>query len=447
MRRFWADQKGSLIITYALTLIPVLGLMGAAVDYSRANLERTRMQVALDATGLFLSKLPANTNQTDLLARANEFFSANYYTTVLTGVSVSVTPGDVPGKLALVASGNYKPKLVNVLGVSNFNVATKTEVKWGTGKVEVALVLDNSGSMGSQGRMTELKKAAHDLLNVLQNAAQNPGDAKVAIIPFDSVASPGVAGTCSNPAYTAPTTCESNGGTWTWASWISWSYWNANIGTCSKSSYKTQSSCQSNGGTWTPANKNTWEGCVWDRTKNYDVQDTAPDPADSAKLYPAVQCGNTINSQKLVQMIPLSTNWTALHAKVDAMAIAGYTNITIGLVWGFHALSPSQLMTEGAAYGTDNLTKFIVLMTDGDNTQNRFGDSTSTMNTRTSTACTNIKAAGIKIYTIRLISGNATLLQNCASSSSMYFDVQDASQLAAVFNAIGSQIANLHLSK
>jgi hypothetical protein len=104
-------------------------------------------------------------------------------------------------------------------------------------------------------------------------------------------------------------------------------------------------------------------------------------------------------------------------------------------------------MTEGAAYGTDNLTKFIVLMTDGDNTKNRFDDSTSTMNTRTSTACTNIKAAGIKIYTIRLISGNATLLQNCASSSSMYFDVQDASQLAAVFNAIGSQIANLHLSK
>ena len=62
-------------------------------------------------------------------------------------------------------------------------------------------------------------------------------------------------------------------------------------------------------------------------------------------------------------------------------------------------------------------------------------------------ACNAIKAAGIKIYTIRVINGNASLLQSCASSPSMYYDVDDAAQLSSVFNAIGSQIANLHLSQ
>jgi hypothetical protein len=88
-------------------------------------------------------------------------------------------------------------------------------------------------------------------------------------------------------------------------------------------------------------------------------------------------------------------------------------------------------------------------MTDGDNTRNRWypSDGTSTMNTRTTMVCNNIKTAGVKIYTIRLVSGNATLLQNCASDPTMYYDVQDASELSGVFSAIGSEIASLHLSK
>jgi hypothetical protein len=69
------------------------------------------------------------------------------------------------------------------------------------------------------------------------------------------------------------------------------------------------------------------------------------------------------------------------------------------------------------------------------------------MDSRTALACANAKLAGIKIFAIRVIEGNATLLAGCASSPSMYFDVSDASQLSGIFSTIGSQIANLHLSK
>jgi hypothetical protein len=129
------------------------------------------------------------------------------------------------------------------------------------------------------------------------------------------------------------------------------------------------------------------------------------------------------------------------------MIPSGFTNITIGLVWAFHALSPTPVMEDGAAYTAENLTKYVILLSDGDNTRNRFGDSTSTMNSRTRLACDNIKAAGIKIYSVRLIDGNGGLLRDCASSPDMYYDVQNANQLSGVFSSIGSEIASLHLSK
>jgi hypothetical protein len=185
---------------------------------------------------------------------------------------------------------------------------------------------------------------------------------------------------------------------------------------------------------------------VWDRDKNNDISDAQPTTSNSTR-YPAWQCSNSLNSNRLVSMMQLTTNWQALHAKVDEMIPAGYTNITIGLVWAWHLLSPTPVVSDGAAYGTENLTKYVILLSDGDNTRNRFGDSGNTMNNRTASVCTNIKDAGIKIYTVRLIDGNASLLRDCATSPGMYYDVDNASQLSGIFNAIGSEIASLHLSR
>lgn len=41
---------------FALALVPIIGVVGAAVDYSRANAARSAMFAALDATALMLSR-------------------------------------------------------------------------------------------------------------------------------------------------------------------------------------------------------------------------------------------------------------------------------------------------------------------------------------------------------------------------------------------------------
>jgi hypothetical protein len=61
--------------------------------------------------------------------------------------------------------------------------------------------------------------------------------------------------------------------------------------------------------------------------------------------------------------------------------------------------------------------------------------------------CDNAKADNVKLYTVRVINGNASLLQGCATKPAMYYDVQQADQLSAAFNSIAQNLANLRLSK
>jgi len=403
MRQFWSDQEGNIALAFALAAIPLFGAMGAAVDYSMASQYRTDIQKALDATALALTKIMPADNET-LNVVGNQYFQANLKQHDLESLTLTVTPNI--GTLRVTANGVYKVRLANIFGADTLALSATAEAKWSIGKVEIALALDNSWSMNSLGRMTELKVAAHDLLNVLQAAAKNPGDAKVAIVPFDSVINIGTDHAAQN--------------------WLRW-------GVCAD-------------GNCGPNNSTNWQGCVWDRNKNHDKSDAAPDGTNDKK-YPAWQCGNSLNSNKLVAMKRLTTDWASLHTKINDMKPSGYTNITIGLVWAWHLLSPTEVFADGVAYNTENLTKYVILLSDGDNTRNRFGDSTGTMNTRTEDTCKAIKTAGIKIYTVRLIEGNATLLRGCASANNMYYDVDDSSALSGVFNAIGSEIASLHLSK
>jgi hypothetical protein len=96
----------------------------------------------------------------------------------------------------------------------------------------------------------------------------------------------------------------------------------------------------------------------------------------------------------------------------------------------------------------------MILLSDGLNTQDRwYGDGSnqsSQVDNRMSAACTNLKAAGITIYTVFVdlngTQGNSTVLQNCATDASKYFDLTSADQIITTFNQIGAQITNLRVS-
>jgi von Willebrand factor type A domain len=310
------------------------------------------------------------------------------------------------------------------LGILQLNIDVSSTVKWGNSRLRVALVLDNTGSVSSAGKMTALKTATHNLLTQLKNAASQNGDVYVSIIPF------------SKDVNVDPINYSQ--------SWIRWSglsdTWNENNGTCSKSWYNTKSSCTSNGGKWTRDNHNTWNGCVMDRDQDYDTTSTAPDTTNKSTLFPAEQYGSCP-----IPMMGLSYDWTALNNKIDAMTPTGNTNVTIGLQMAWQTLSPVAPFSAPAP--APDLDKVLILLTDGTNTQNRWTSSSTAIDARTQKACDNAKADNIRIYTIRVIDGNATLLKGCASKPDMYYEVQQAGQLNSVFGSIAQNLANLRIAK
>lgn len=421
--RFLRNRDGGVAPMLAMAALPMFGLVGAAVDYSRAASARTAMQAALDASALMLSKDAQTLNGTDLIQRSTDSFKANFTRPEAHDVAVATeftSPEAGSFSLKLTATAKVSAIFTKMLGQSEINLSATSEVLWGIKKLNLALVLDNTGSMSSSAKMTNLKTAAHNLLTTLKNAAKQPGDIKVAIVPFATDVNAGTANV------NAP--------------WIDWTDWDAANGSCSNNNYNSKNSCLSHGKVWTPDPHSTWNGCVNDRDQNNDVANTPTVAGAPATLFRAHQASNCPTSA-----MPLSEDWTALNAKIDQMTPAGNTNVTIGLSWGFQMLSPVEPFNAPAP-ATD-LDKVIVLMTDGENTQNRWTSNSSSIDARTTKACDNVKAANIKLYTVRVIDGDVTLLKGCATKPSMYYDVQQAVQLTSVFSSIAQNLANLRITK
>src|SRR5215813_132954 len=73
---FRLARQGNVAITFGLALIPVMGLVGAAVDFSRANSAKSAMQAALDSATLMLSKEAAGLTAEQLQQKAHDYFFA-----------------------------------------------------------------------------------------------------------------------------------------------------------------------------------------------------------------------------------------------------------------------------------------------------------------------------------------------------------------------------------
>jgi len=421
--RFVRNRDGGTAPLLALAALPLMAAMGAAVDYSRANSTRTALQAALDATGLMLSQEAANLPAAELGAKATAYFNSLFNRPEAQNVSLKQqfsSPQQGSFSLKLTGSADVPMIFGGILGQSQIAVGATSEVLWGMKRLNLALALDNTGSMSSSGKMAALKTAAHNLLDTLQAAEKAPGDIKVSIVPFATDVNVGTQNVDSD--------------------WIDWSEWEERNGTCSRSSYSSsRNSCISRGGIWTPKNHSAWNGCVYDRDQNHDVMNTASGTSAATK-FRAHQASNCPAA-----MMPLSQDWNALHAKIDAMTPTGNTNVTIGLAWGWQTLSPVAPMN--APVPEPDLDKVIILLTDGENTQNRWTNSTSSIDYRTQKVCENAKADNIKIYTVRVIDGNGSLLRNCATKPDMYYDVDEAGQLNVVFKSIAQNLANLRIAK
>src|SRR3569623_1363254 len=184
--RFLRDRRGSVLPLLAFTALPLMAGGGVAVDYSRANATKAQFQAALDSTALMLSKNAANVSAADLQTQATSYFTAIFTNTQTQNGAVTTSYSNNGGsKILLNGSATLPTNFLGLLGYSQLTINASATSTWGNTRLRVALVLDNSGSMASDDKMTALKTAAHGLLAQLQAAATNPEDVYVSIVPFN----------------------------------------------------------------------------------------------------------------------------------------------------------------------------------------------------------------------------------------------------------------------
>ena len=138
------------------------------------------------------------------------------------------------------------------------------------------------------------------------------------------------------------------------------------------------------------------------------------------------------------------------------MQAKGSTNQAIGMAHGWLSMTPGN--PYGAAAVPANTTRYIILLSDGLNTQDRWWGDGSTEGTsdddkiddRMNKVCAAAKTDGVIVYSLYVHvngGGNSTPLKNCATDSSKYYDLTSSSQIAAAFADITKQITNVRVSK
>jgi Flp pilus assembly protein TadG len=448
LRNFSIARGGNVAITFAFATIPVVGAIGAGFDFSHANSVKADMQAALDSTALMLAKDAATLSSGDLNTKALNYFTALFNRPGEASINtVSATYTASAGSQVVVnGSVNVPTTFLRALGPSamqNITVTGSSTTKWGTTRLRVALVLDNTGSMADDNKIVALKSATHSLLSQLQGAASTNGDVYVSIVPFSKDVNVGSANYNAN--------------------WIDWDDWESANGswqyvqTCSGNSRRGRSRC-SGSNKWVPAAYSTWNGCITDRDQDYDQLVTAPNPSDASlpngqasTLFPAEQYGNCP-----LQMMGLSYDWTSMNSLVDQMYPNGNTNQPIGLVWGWQSLVGGGPLSAPAMDSNYKYQQVIILLSDGLNTADRWYQTQTPIDNRMvqtgsgSGTCANIKAAGITIYAIQVNTGGdplSTLMQSCASSSDKFWMLTSSTQIMSVFNTIGTNLTKLRVAR
>jgi Flp pilus assembly protein TadG len=397
--RFAQARDGAVAIIFGLAAFPVFGATGVAIDYSRTNSVKSELQAAVDSAALGVARDGSRLSRNQMDQKAREFFTANFARSSRSTVSrldIRIANETV----TVEACANVPTAMMGIVGIQTMNTCAESTANWSTPTIELALALDNTGSMGWSGKMDELKRAVHSLLTTLQTQARDPSRVKVSIVPFDVQMNVGT--THRNAGYMR--------------------FDNAGLAPDMQTSQA------------------AWTGCVTDRDQPFDVSDAVPTGGANAWRPSACTYGS------LAPVMPLTNDFNALRARVDAMRPNGYTNVTMGFTGGMATLTPGSPFPGAGALGNPNVVKILIVLTDGDNTRNRFTWNWQDIDARTRSACTTIRNRPITVYTIRVIDGNANLLRDCATSPAHFFDVRNANQLTPVFQNIARQILTVRLT-
>jgi hypothetical protein len=198
--RLFRDEAGNIAMTLALAALPMFACISAAVDYASISSDETSFRAAADTALLAvvasdkanlagLSTADRASRMIELETLAQEYIEGNFQ--VRSGGDPIPMPKLTVDGASVRMEVDYKlnAPMLSAFGVFNPTIHVDAEVRKAASPVEVALVMDTTGSMGST-YMLQAKTAAHTLLDKLYGASLSgkPEDPNIrlALVPFSA---------------------------------------------------------------------------------------------------------------------------------------------------------------------------------------------------------------------------------------------------------------------
>lgn len=178
VQKFANDEDGA-IVGFAIFLFVMIIIMGGiGIDVMRSEMKRTRMQHTLDRAILAAADL---NQESDPETVVRDYFEKSGMTDYL--ASVTVDEGLNYRVVEANAELNMKTHFMHLLGIDSVSVPAKGRAEERIGGVEISLILDVSGSMNSNSRLTNLKVAAKDFVETMV-ANTEDGKLSISIVPY-----------------------------------------------------------------------------------------------------------------------------------------------------------------------------------------------------------------------------------------------------------------------
>ncbi len=455
--RFIGDRKASILPLFGLMVILMLLISGAAFDVSRSINAREKLSYALDAAALSLATDLSTSVMTDAQIKEalTKSFRANLANTEFLEEAIEnldFTVDSTNGTVTVSASATLQNYFIDMggymkesLGPEYFSFGTSAQVAYSRFDVELALVVDVTGSMRSD--MDTLREASESLVDILipEETLEDDSKVRISLVPYSQGVNLG--------SYADKVKGDDYG-------------------------HSDGSDCVTERQDYDDGT-DTYEVRYTDDP--YDYYDET-DPPPAATFYG----GGSFSCSSDSEMFPLTSDRDALVSAISDLDDNGATAGQTGVVWGWNSLSPNytNLWPADSApepYDNDDVLKFAVIMTDGDNNRNyefigtemqricsgRWWDRTcewievernewvedddgDISSTAQRELCEGMKDVGIEVFGVYFGNNNSSTgaqnMLSCASDGN-YYQATSSSELIGAFSNIAKKIQSIYLSK
>jgi Flp pilus assembly protein TadG len=184
LRRLGEDQQGAAMMILGLAVIPLFVLMGLAVDVGRGYMVKSKLSYAIDSAGLAGGRaFETDLREEDIMMFFEANFPPNYMESDIEGGKPTVIFNDQENTILIEATAIVPTRFMGVAGVHEMRVHARTLIQRELQGMELALVMDNTGSMRGS-KMSAMKDAATDLVNILYGSRDEIENFWVALVPY-----------------------------------------------------------------------------------------------------------------------------------------------------------------------------------------------------------------------------------------------------------------------